>query len=119
MQENLKDNPIETLSRSITYEKKTPCGKLYITFVLKDNEKIDYVLIDGVKNAVCGKANIYTHADNLTFMLRRARNKHELGAIIKNFRFHGCNKTFVGMPKSCSDAIADVLNKMLKVEEGE
>lgn len=107
---------IGTTGISRTYKRPTGCGSLYVTVVYKDTDKIDYFLMSGDRDNYCGESNLATHADNLTFMCRRIRNAHEAKAIIKNFRYHSCNKCPINSHKvkSCSDAIGQVLEEVLK-----
>jgi hypothetical protein len=114
---NQKATPEEDIklneNKSITYSHKTACGQLYMTFVYKDDEKLDYVLIEG-EGGECGKAFCNSMADMLTFSLKRIRPSYEneISAIIKNFIGHRCNKQFVGVT-SCPDAIGQILKKVL------
>jgi len=107
------------LSPSITHCEKTACGNIYLTFVFKEKEKIDYVLIEG-KGGGCGKVWFSCVADMLTFSLRRVRMEYEgeIEQIIKNFSGHRCNKQFVGTC-SCPHAIGQILKKTLLKEKKE
>jgi len=112
---------IGTISKSITY-KKTTCCDIYITIAYREDEpeKIDYIrLIASSKQGGCPVSFMEALADTLTFSIRRIRNEHEATSIIKNLRYHKClacppNKDH---STSCSDAIGQVLQKVLKIDE--
>ena len=107
---------IGTTYRSTTYKRPTGCGSLYMTVIYDDSEKVSQILIEGDTDNYCGSAHLLTHADNLTFMIRRIRNNYEARAIIKNFRYHSCNKCTINShkTKSCSDAIGQILEEVLQ-----
>ncbi len=117
-----KDEYIEdfgTVYNTITYKKET-CRDLYVVVAYKpdDPQKIEFIRINSsskVNN--CAVSFMEGLADMLTFSIRRIRNEHEARAIIKNLRHQKClncppNKDH---STSCSDAIAQVLEKVLKV----
>lgn len=112
------DKEIGTCCNSRTYKRPTGCGSIYVIVVYKEDGKIDYFLIEGDESSYCGTSHLAVHADNLTFMVRRIRNKHEIEAIIKNFRFHSCNKCPINSHKvkSCSDAIGQILEEIFQYE---
>jgi hypothetical protein len=114
--ESREDEHIGTCGVSRTYKRPTGCGSLYMHVIYKPDNRIDYFLLEGDKDNYCGDSHLATHADNLTFMVRRIRNEHEAQAIIKNYRFHACNKCPINShkTKSCSDAIGQMLEEVLK-----
>ncbi len=110
-----------TINKSITYRKKT-CKDIYVIVAYRDDEpeKIDYIRINASsKDNNCAVSFMEALSDILTFAIRRIRNEHEAKAIIKNLRFHKClncppNKDHT---TSCSDAIGQVLEKVLKIKD--
>ena len=110
-----------TTCKSITYKKQT-CKDIYITIAYRteDEKKIDFIRINATsKDNNCATSFMDAMSDILTFAIRRIRNKHEAEAIIKNLRFHKClncpiNKNHI---TSCSDAIGQILEKVLVVED--
>lgn len=115
------ETPIGTTCKSITYRKDT-CGSIYIVIAYKEDEpeKVDYLrIIASTKPGACAVSFLEALADTLTFSIRRIRNIHEAKAIVKNLRYHKClncppNKDHT---TSCSDAIGQVLTKVLKIDE--
>ncbi|MFA5388849.1 MAG: hypothetical protein WC312_03745 [Candidatus Omnitrophota bacterium] len=108
-------------NRSITYKKDT-CGSIYIIVAYREEEpeRVDYIrIIASTKPGACAASFLEALADTLTFSIRRIRNEYEARAIVKNLRFHKClncpaNKDHI---TSCSDAIGQVLEKVLKINE--
>ena len=107
---------------SRTYRKQTFCGNIYLIVVPRndDKDKIECIRIIGSGKNDCGASFYESKADDLTFMIRRIRNQHEANAIIKNQRFHRCNKYLPNKDKiqSCSDAIGQVLEKEIEEHAG-
>jgi thiazole synthase ThiGH ThiG subunit len=59
-------------------------------------------------------------ADLLTFSVRRIRNEHEAQAIVKNLRYHKCDRILPNKDHitSCVDAIGQVLEQeFTKIED--
>ena len=108
---------------SKTYMKWTPCGNLYITIVYKNDRKtgnkeyaIDYIRVyHSNRENNCGGSFFESLADMLTFAVRRAGEKKDKQAIIKNLIGNRCNKVVANKEHivSCSDAIGRVLKKEL------
>ena len=108
--------PIETISPTRTYKKTLPCLSFYMAINYKEDGKIDYIKIfGGRKDNDCGGSFLESMADMLTFSIRRIRNEHEAKAIVKNLRFHKCNRCVANREHitSCVDAIGQVLEKEL------
>lgn len=116
---------IATYCEAKTYQKSTGCGHIYIIInYYNDPEKagrIEQILINGDKENHCGNSWFNTCADDLTYMVRRIRNKHEAIAICKNYRYHRCNniKPNKDHVVSCVDAIGQVLQVELGVSDDE
>jgi len=121
--EDKSDNNIGVTSRSKTYRKKAgACGHIYVTVTFREDkpDRIDYVKIQGCnKQNDCLGSFTEAIADLLSFAIRRIRNKHEAEAIIKSLKHHRCNRIVPSESHttSCSDAIAQVLQEELKVDE--
>ncbi len=123
IEKNPIEETVEVVNRSITYRKQT-CRDIYIIVVYKNDnpEKIDYIRINASsKDNNCAVSFMEALSDILTFAVRRIRNSHEALAIIKNLRYHKClacppNKDHT---TSCSDAIGQILEKVLKIDEEE
>jgi hypothetical protein len=112
---------IGTTYRSITYLKIT-CTKIYITIAYRedDPEKIEFVRIFGTtRTNNCPNSFFESLADLLTFSIRRIRNEHEAKSIVKNLRHQKCLNCPVNKDHttSCSDAIGQVLEDVLKTNE--
>ena len=120
---NLNIEPFGTTYKSRTYKKRT-CKDIYITIAYREDDpkKIDFVRIQATsKDNNCAVSFLEAFSDMLTFAIRRIRNKHEAEAIVKNLRFHKClncppNKDHI---QSCSDAVGQVLEQVLKPYEKE
>lgn len=110
-----------SMGKSMTC-KKTTCCDIYITVVYREDEpkKVDYIrLVASSKNGGCPVAFMEALADTLTFSVRRIRTEHDARSIVKNLRYHKClqcppNKDHT---TSCSDAIGQVLGKVLNTDE--
>lgn len=94
---------------------------LYLTIAFSNDPekkgKIEFIRLSGAGDNECGASFYEALADQTTFALRRARNEWEIRQIIKNLRHHRCNKYIVGCAKSCSDALGEVLEKVLFKKE--
>ncbi len=116
---------IGTHCDSKTYKKDTGCGHIYIIICYYNEPekkgKIEQIIIAGDKENQCGNSFFNTCADDLTYMIRRIRNKHEAVAICKNYRFHRCNKIKPNKQHivSCVDAIGQVIQTELGVTDDE
>ena len=116
---------LDILWEAKTYRKVTGCGNIYVIInYYQDGEKkgkVEQVLINGDKESQCGNSWFNTCADDLTYMIRRIRNKHEAIAICKNYRYHRCNniKPNKDHVTSCVDAIGQVLQTELSVTDDE
>ena len=111
-----QENGIGTTYPSTTYKKSTSCLNLYITVGWGENKKIEFVRIVGNnKSGDCGCSWLESLSDILTFSIRRIRNEHEAKAIIKNLRYHRCNKITPNKDHivSCVDAIGQVIERVL------
>jgi len=114
---------IDEFFKSKTYSKRT-CRDIYVIVAYRNDspEKIEFIRINASSRANnCAVSFMEAFSDILTFAIRRIRNKHEANAIIKNLRHHKClncppNKDHT---TSCSDAIGQVLEEVLKYEEKE
>jgi len=119
--ETPEDIDIGTYCKTRTYKKKLVCLNLYIAICYKDDNKIDYIKIYGGNKGEnnCGCSFYNALSDMITFSVRRIRNKHEAEAIIKNLRYHKCNKILPNAEHltSCVDAIGQVLEKELIKDE--
>ncbi len=119
--EKLHIDDFGTTCKSMTYKKET-CKDIYITIAYRpdDEKKIDFIRINASsKTNNCATSFMEAMSDILTFAIRRIRNKHEAEAIIKNLRFQKCLNCPVNRDhiESCSDAIGQVLEKVLKIED--
>jgi len=116
--EEVKD--IENCWDSRTYRKRLFCGNVYIIIAFKneDKSKVEFVRIASPKNDVCGGSFYEAIADQLTFSIKRIRNKYEAEAVVKNLMGHRCNRYIPNenQIKSCSDAIGRVLKEVLLKE---
>jgi len=114
---------IETQGITRTYRKRAgQCGHIYVMVVFRDDKpnRIDYIKIQGcTKSNDCGGSWAESIADLLSFSIKRIRNKHEAEAIIKALKHHRCNRIAPNKDHttSCVDAIAQVLQEELKVDE--
>jgi hypothetical protein len=114
---------IGSVTKSKTYRKKAgQCGHIYVTITFREDKpnRIDYVKIQGcTKQNDCLGSFTEAIADLLSFSIRRIRNKHEAEAIIKALRHHRCNRIAPSSEHttSCADAIAQVLQKELNIDE--
>ena len=101
----------------MTFRKETGCGYIYITIAFKfdDPNKVEFLRIAGQGVNDCGASFYESLADMTTFAIRRIRNEHEARAIIKNLRYHRCNRYTPNKDRitSCSDAVGQVLQKIL------
>lgn len=112
----IEQDVVGTICTAKTYKKVLPCLNIYICINYKEDKKIDYIKIyGGHKNADCGCSFLESLSDLLTFSIRRIRNEHEAKAIVKNLRFHKCNRITANPDRitSCVDAIGQVLEKEL------
>ena len=104
---------IGTLYKSRTYKRRVGCENLYVIVAFSNHpkkpDKIEFIRISGKVDNECGTSFYESLADQTTFALRRARNEWEIRQIIKNLRYHRCNKYIVGCAKSCSDALGEIL----------
>ena len=112
---------IGTTSNCVTYKKQT-CKDIYVIVAYREDEpeKIDYIRINASsKDNNCAVSFMEALSDILTFAVRRIRNEHEAKAIIKNLRFHKCLNCPVNKDHttSCSDAIGQVLEKVLRIKD--
>ena len=113
----------ETIGKSITYKKHT-CRDLFITVVYKEDEpdRVDFIrIVASTKEGGCPVSFMEALADMLSFSIKRIRNIHEARQIVNNLRWQKClecpaNEEHI---TSCSDAIARVLEKVLKTKEEE
>lgn len=117
MAENPTLELIETVSKSMTYKKKT-CRDLYIhvSYRTDEPEKIDYIIISASsKDNNCAVSFLQTLADMTSFAIRRIRNEYEARAIIKNLRYQKCLQCPPNRDHacSCSDALGQVLEEVL------
>ena len=116
---------LDTLWEAKTYRKVTGCGNIYVIInYYQEGEKkgkVEQILINGDKENRCGNSWFNTCADDLTYMIRRIRNKHEAIAICKNYRYHRCNNIRITKDRvtSCVDAIGQVLQTELGVTDEE
>jgi len=116
---------LATHCKSRTYQKDTGCGHIYIIIcyysIAEKEGRIEQILINGDKENACGNSFFNTLADDLTYMVRRIRNKFEAIAICKNYRYHRCNKIKPNKDHvvSCVDAIGQVLQNELGVTDDE
>lgn len=113
---------IGTKFPSKTYKKFTACGNLYITIVTNLDSKVEFIRISGnTKELDCGASFFETLSDMITFSVRRIRNQYEADSIIKNLRYHRCNKIVPNKEHivSCSDAIGQVLQSVIGKNENQ
>jgi hypothetical protein len=113
-----------TINNTSTYKKQTPCLNLYISVVMREDEKdkVDYIKIHGTSRGDdCGCAYHEALADMLTFSIRRIRNHNEAKLIVKALRDHKCHRYQPNREKitSCPDAIGRVVQDALGVTEEE
>jgi hypothetical protein len=112
---------IGTTYNSKTYRRRVGCDNLYVMVVFSNDpekpNRIEFIRITGRGDNECGASFYESLADQTTFALRRARNEWEIRQIIKNLRYHRCNKYVVGCAKSCSDAIGEILEEVLLKEK--
>jgi len=108
---------IENTWDSRTYRKWSPCSNLYITVAVRkdDPQRVEFIRVIGDGKNECGGSWYDAMSDLLTFSIRRIRNEHEARAIVKNLKFHNCNKKIANKEhiSSCSDAIGRVLEEVL------
>jgi hypothetical protein len=107
---------------SKSYQKYTPCGKIYIHIVCKEDGRISYVRITPItKTESCGGSWSEGLADLLTYSIRRIRNRTEAELIVKALEYHYCNKSIPNRDKSrsCIDAISQVIKEKLLEEKKE
>ena len=121
MTEKTPIEDIGTTYKSKTYKRRVGCDNLYLTLAYSNDpekpNKIEFIRISGKIDNECGASFYESLADQTTFALRRARNEWEIKQIIKNLRYHRCNKYIVGCAKSCSDALGETLEKALFKEK--
>ena len=103
---------------SITFSRKVACGHIYATFAEFDNGTFHKLLLSGdmTKEAPCGSSVLWSFQKVLTFALRRAFKEGgdtlDIG-LIKHLQYHQCNRFHVGVDKSCSDAVAKLVQQYL------
>ena len=106
--------------QSMTYERKTGCGDLYVTLGEK-NKKLTYVSIDMGKAGGCASAN----TDVLGRMIGRSlKSGTELKKIISDLIGTRCHSSIVSDGEevlSCADCVGKVLKEYLasKTEQEE
>jgi hypothetical protein len=115
------DEDYLTCEKTITYKKRT-CRDIFVIVAYKTDEPelIDYIrIVSSSKEGGCPVSFLESFSDMLTFSVRRIRNIHEAKQIVKNLRGQKClqcppNQDHI---TSCSDAIGQVLQKVLRTDE--
>ena len=102
------------MTKSVTYEEETNCGKIFVTFAEDET-----VLIRGDKNfksGNCGDSHLSAYMEIINWATDK--NHKTLKDLTGVFKGHRCEQARLGRgAKSCSDAIAKALSQHYKEDK--